>query len=243
MPFCVWFTSLSKVFKVHLHCRVCIRTSFLLWLNNSTFVCCSVIQLCLTLCEPIYCSMPGFPVFHHLLELAQTYVHWVSDSIQPSCPCHPLLPLPPVFPSIRIFSNESDLHIRWPKCWSFSFIISPSNEYFRLISFRIDSFILPTVQGTCMWKWKLLSRVRLFATPWTIQSWNSPGQKTGVGSLPFSRGSSQPTDQTEPQGKPNTTVRKHQFFSAQPSLWSNSHICTWLLEKPSLWLYRPLPAK
>ena len=134
------------------------------------------------------CSTPGFPVFHHLLELAQTHVHWVSDVIQPSCPCHPLLLLPPSFPSIRIFSNESDLHIRWPKCWSFSFIVSPSNEYFRLISFRIEWFILPAVPGTHVWKWKLLSHVRLFATPWTIQSWNSPGQKTGVGSLSLLQG-------------------------------------------------------
>ena len=75
------------------------------------------------------CSMPGFPVLHHLLELVQTHVHWVSDAIQPSHPCHPLLLLPSIFPSIRIFSNELTLYIRWPKYWRFSFSISLSNEW------------------------------------------------------------------------------------------------------------------
>ena len=79
------------------------------------------------------CSMPGFPVHHQLPELAQTHVHPVGDAIQPSPPL--LLP-PSVFPSIRVFSNELVLRIRWPKYWSFS--ISPSNEYSRLISFRMD---------------------------------------------------------------------------------------------------------
>ena len=93
------------------------------------------------------CSTPAFPVLHHLLEFAQTHVHWVSDTIQPS---HPLSPPSPalVFPSIRVFSNESALPIRWPKFWSFSFSISPSNEYSGLISFRIDWFDLFAVQGT-----------------------------------------------------------------------------------------------
>ena len=95
--------------------------------------------------------------------------------------CYPLLLLPSVLPSIKVFSNESALCIRWPKFWSFSFIISRSNEYSELISFRIDWFDLLAVQDN--------SRV-------------------------FS----------------NTTIWKHQFFSAQPSLWSISHICTWLLE-------------
>ena len=85
--------------------------------------------------------MPGFPVHYQLLELVQTHVHRVSDAIQPS---HPLLPPS----SIRVFSNESVLRIRWPKYWSFSFSISPSNEYSRLISFRIDWFDLLAVQGT-----------------------------------------------------------------------------------------------
>ena len=92
--------------------------------------------------------MPGFAIHHQHLELAQTHVHHVSDAIQPSHPCHPLLLLPSIFPSIRIFSNESILHIRWPKYRSFSFSISPSNEYSRLISFRIGWFDLTAVQET-----------------------------------------------------------------------------------------------
>ena len=92
--------------------------------------------------------MPGFPVLHHLPELAQTHVHCVGNAIQPSHLCCPLLPLPSIFPSIRVFSSESAFHIRWPKDWSFSFSISPSNEYSGFISFRIDSFDLLAVQGT-----------------------------------------------------------------------------------------------
>ena len=98
--------------------------------------------------------------------------------------CHLLLLLPSNFPSIRVFSNELVLCIRWPKYWSFSFSISPSNEYSGLISFRIDWVGLLAVQGTL---------------------------KISI-----------------------TTVQKHQFFSTQLSLWSNSHIHTWLLEKQVL---------
>ena len=109
--------------------------------------------------------------------------------------CQPLLLLQPsIFPSIRVFSNELALGIMWPKYWSFSFSISPSNEYSGLISFRIEWLDLLAVQGT----------LRVFSS---------------------------------------ITVQKHQFFSTQPSLWSNSHICTWLLEKPYHWLYGPLLAK
>ena len=90
------------------------------------------------------CSMPGFPVHHQLPKLAQTLAYWVSDAIQSS---HPLLLLS-IFPSIRVFSNESALCIRWPKYWNFSFNISPSNEYSGLISFRIDWFDLLAIQGT-----------------------------------------------------------------------------------------------
>ena len=93
-------------------------------------------------------SMPGLPVHHQLPELAQDLDHTVSDAIQPS---HPLLsPSLPIFylSSIRVFANESVLHIRWPKYWSFSFSISPSNEYSRLISFTIDWLNLLVVQGT-----------------------------------------------------------------------------------------------
>ena len=85
---------------------------------------------------PIDCSTPGFPVHNQLPDLAQTNVHQVSDAIQP---CHPLSsPSPSIFPSIRVFSKESVLHIRWPKYWSFSLSISTFSEYSGLISFRMD---------------------------------------------------------------------------------------------------------
>ena len=110
--------------------------------------CCSVTQPCPTLCNPMDCSTPGFPVLHHLQEFVQTHVQRVGDAIQPP---HPLSsPSPPAFnlPNIRVFSKESVLRIRWPKYWNFSFSISPSNEYFRLISFRMDWLDLLAVQGT-----------------------------------------------------------------------------------------------
>ena len=110
------------------------------------FSCCfSVTKSCLTLCNPMECSTPGFPFHHQLLELAQTHVHLVGDAIQPS---HPLLSPSPAFPIIRVFSSESVLHIRWPEYWSFSFSISPSSEYSGPISFMIDWFELLAVQGT-----------------------------------------------------------------------------------------------
>ena len=118
------------------------------------------------------CSPPGFPVLHYLPELAQTHDHQVSDAVQPT---QPLLLSPSTFPSIRVFPNELALCIRWPKYWSFSFSISPSDEYSGLICFKTDWFDLLQSKG--------LSRVLS-----------------------------------------STTARKHQFFSAQPSLWSNSHI-------------------
>ena len=107
----------------------------------------SVTQLCPTLCDPIDCSTSGFPVCHQLPELAQTHVHQAGDAIQPS---HLLLSPSPAFnrSHIRVFSSESVLHIRWPKCWSFSFSISPSNEYSGLISFRVDWFDLLAIQRT-----------------------------------------------------------------------------------------------
>ena len=108
----------------------------------------SVAQFCLILCDYMEYSTPGFPAHHQLLELTQTHVHWVSDTIQPSHLCHPLLLPPSIFPSIRVFSTESILCIRWSEYWSFSFSISPSNEYSGLISISIDWFDLPAVQGT-----------------------------------------------------------------------------------------------
>ena len=92
--------------------------------------------------------MPGLPVHHQLLEHAQTHVHRVSDAIQHLILCCPLLLMPSFFPSIRVFSNESTLRIRWPKYWSCSFSISLSNEYSGQISFTIDWFDLLEVQQT-----------------------------------------------------------------------------------------------
>jgi len=105
----------------------------------------SVAQWCPTLWNPKDGRKPGFHDHHQLPELAQTHVHRVSNAIQPS---HPLLLPPSIFPSIRVFSNEYILHIRWPKYWSFSFNISPSNEYSGLTSFRMDWWDLFAVQGT-----------------------------------------------------------------------------------------------
>ena len=131
----------------------------------------SVAKSCLTLCSPMNCGTPGSSVLHRLLEFAQIRV---LESVMPSkhlMLCHPLLLPPSIFPSIRVFSNESVLCIRWPKYWSFS--ISLFNEYSGLISFRIDWFDLLAVQGTLK--------------------------------------------------SPNTTLQKHQFFSTQLSLSSNTH--------------------
>ena len=94
------------------------------------------------------CSTPGLPVHHQLPEFAQTHVHWVSDASNHLILCCPLLLLPSVFSSISIFSNESALHIRWPKYWSFSFNISLSNEHSGRISFRMDWLDLLAVQRT-----------------------------------------------------------------------------------------------
>ena len=101
----------------------------------------SVTQSCPTLCNPVDCSMPGLAVLHQLLELGQTYVHRVGDSIQPSHPLSSSLLLPSMLPSNRVFSNESVLHISWPKYWRFNFRIGPSNEYSGLISFRVIEWI------------------------------------------------------------------------------------------------------
>ena len=106
----------------------------------------SVTQSCPTLCDSMDYSRPGFPVHHQLPELAQTHVHRVDVAIQPSHPLYPLLLLPSIFPSIRVFPHESLLPIRWRKYWTFN--ISPSNEYSGLISFRIDWFDPLAVQGT-----------------------------------------------------------------------------------------------
>ena len=128
----------------------CVRV--LSYISHVTFIllllCCAVAQLCLTLRDPMDCSTPGFSVLHCLPELAQTNVHWVDDAIQPSYPLSP--PSPPAFDLSQyqgLFQSVA-LHIKWPKHWSFSFSISPSNEYSRLISFRINWLDLLAVQGT-----------------------------------------------------------------------------------------------
>ena len=128
--------------------------------------------------SPVRCSMPGFPILHYLKFMSIVSVVVSNHLIF----CCPLLLLSAIFPVIRVFPNESVLHIRWPKYWSFSFSISPSMN----------------IQG-----WFLLGLTGLISL-----------QSKGLSGV-FS----------------NTTVQKHQFFSAQP-LWSDSHIHTWLLEKP-----------
>ena len=122
------------------------------------------------------CSTPGFSALHYLLEFAQTHVHRVGDAIQHLILCPSLLLLPSIFPSIKVFSNELALCIRWPEYWSSSSSISPPNEYSGLISFMTDWLNLLAVQETLK------------------------------------------------------SLLQHQFVSifscAQPSLWSNSHICS-----------------
>ena len=112
-------------------------------------ICCSVVKLCPALCDPMDCSTPGLPVFHRLLELAQTYVHGVSDAIQPP---HPLSsPSAPAFnlsQHQRLLQCFGSSHQVAGAYWSFSFNISPSNEHSGLISFRMDWLDLFAVQGT-----------------------------------------------------------------------------------------------
>ena len=142
--------------------------------------CSSLAKPCLVLCDPTDCSTPGFPVLHYLPEFAHTHVYWGSDAIQPSHTLSPLLLLPWIFLSIRAFSNESTLRIRWPN-----------------IRASTSASVLPV----------------------NIQDW-SPLGLTGFISL-------QSTGLSRVYS--NITVQKHQFFGTQPSLWSNSHIHTWLL--------------
>ena len=108
----------------------------------------SVAQSCLTLCDPMNCSTPGLPVHHHIPEFTQTHVHRVHDAISHLILSRPLFLLPPIPPSIRVFSNESTPCMRWPKYWSFSFSIIPSKGIPGLISFRMDWLDLLAVQRT-----------------------------------------------------------------------------------------------
>ena len=143
------FTALKLLCALPIHPHPHTPTSWqlLIFLLTPCYYC-SVTQLQLTLCDPMDCSTPVFPVLHHLLEFVQTHAHWVDMPSYHLIFHHPLLLLPSIFPSIRVFSNESDLCIMWPKYWSFSFSINPSNEFSGLISFRIDWFDLLAVQGT-----------------------------------------------------------------------------------------------
>ena len=118
------------------------------WMGIGEFKFSSAAQSCPTICKPMNCSMPGLPVHHQLPEFKQTHV---TESVMPSnhfILCHPLLLLPSIFPSIRVFSNESALQISQRKYWNFSFNINPSNEHPGLISFRMDWLALLAVQGT-----------------------------------------------------------------------------------------------
>ena len=151
--------------------------------NLYNFYCCSVAKLCPTLCDPMNCSMPGFPVLHYLLRLAQTHVHWVCDAIQPP---HPLLP--PPHPVLSLSQHQDLLQ------WS-------SHQVAKILKLQLQHVF-----------------------PVTMQDWFPLGLTGLISSL--SKGLSRIFS--------NTTVQKHQFFGAQPSWWSNSHIHTWL------WLYRSL---
>ena len=108
----------------------------------------SVAQSCPTLCDPMNRSTPGLPVHQQLPEFTQTHVHRSAMPFSHLILCHPPLLLPTIFPSIRVFLDESVLRIRWPKYWSFSFSISPSKEIPGSISFRMDWLDLLAVQGT-----------------------------------------------------------------------------------------------
>ena len=164
------------------------------WMTNYNLCCCSVTVLCLTLCDPIDQSQPGFPLLHYLSEFAQSHAHWLCDAIQPSC----LLssPSPPTFN----LSQHQGL-FQW---------VTSSHQVSKALELQLQYQFFMNIQGS-------------FPLGWTgLISVQSKGP-----SRVFS----------------NTSVQKHQIFCTQPSLWSNSHTHTWLLEKPQLWLDRPLSAK
>ena len=189
----LWSPCLSRPVALFIKPKHIRAWSFSDWLNSVQFS--SVAQSCLTLCDPTG-SMPGLPVYHQLPD-PLNYKPMSIVSVMPSnhlILCRPLLLLPSIPPSIRVFSNESPLRIQWPKYWSFSFTSVP---------------------------------------PMNTQDW-SPLGWTGWISLQF-KGLSRVFS--------NTTVQKHQFFGAQLSSQSNSHIHKWPLEKPQPWLDRPLLAK
>ena len=141
----------------------------------------SVIQSCPTLCGPMDCSMPGLPVHHQLPEFTHTHIHWVSEAIQP---LHPLSSPSPLTFNLSQHQSlfESVLRIRWPKYWSFSFSISPSNEYSGLISFRMDWLDLLAGYGDCQnFLWNEGPRVRVCQTHKKVgvpSKWDGPRQRT-----------------------------------------------------------------
>ena len=139
------------------------------------FICCCCLDAksCPTLCNHMDCSMPGFPVYPNswrLLKLISITLVMPSNYL---ILCRPLLLPPSIFPSIRVFSNEPVLHIRWPKYWSFSFSIHPSNEYSGLISFRIDSLDVLAVQGPRVFSNTTVQKHQFFGAQLSSQS-NSP---------------------------------------------------------------------
>ena len=128
------------------------------------------------LCDPMDCSIAGFPVLHHLPEFAQTHVHRVGDSIQPSHPLLLPLFLPSVFPSIRVFSSESALRISWPKYWSFSSSISASSEYSGLVSCGLTGLVFLQSKGlsrvfssTAVWKHQIVSQLFETVLTWFLK--------------------------------------------------------------------------
>ena len=138
---------------------------------SSASCCHSVTKLCPTLCDPMDCSTPGFPVLHYLPEFAQSHVHWGGDAIQPSRPLLPPFLLPSILLSLKIFSNELTPHIRWPKYWSFS--VSPSSEYLGLVSCSGSNSISRSVVSDSLWPHGLWPSILLCP-------WDSPGKNTGV---------------------------------------------------------------
>ena len=141
-----------------------------------TVGCCSFPQSCPAHCDPLDCRTPGFPVYHQLLELVQTHVHWVMPSSHLIL-CHPLLLLPSIFSSIRIFSSESALHIKWPKYWRFSFSISLSMNIQGWFPLRLTGLIsmqskgLSRVFSTTVWKHQFFGTQPSFWSNTHIHTW------------------------------------------------------------------------
>ena len=125
-------------------------------LDSNPLYCCSVTKLCLTVCDTRDCSMPGSPVLHYLPEFAQIHFHWISDVIEYLILCHALF-LTSIFPNIRVFSNEVALHIRWPKCWSFSVSQIPIMWLISVAGQRVSiffSFFIFEKELAISTKWK-----------------------------------------------------------------------------------------